>query len=529
MIANGDHVILKKDDCIRLFQVQSKRTIVIEKFKFMLDGAIGHPYGTTFDVKDGRLLKVCGRAPHVDAEGAAEPGRDNRGLNDVGDAQKLSHVEIDRLRADGVAGGDIVTHLVQNSATFREKTQFSQQKYLRKKRAKYVARFAVLRPSTRILCQVFLDRGPQKVLNLRADSLAQMLTQTNIRAHSKVIVVESCQGLIVGAVLERLGGHGIVVQLHHEDTPPRQALDAYDFPKEMTDNVHLSFPLTRLASLTKHKNVAGSVDDLAAEGICKQVPTGGAATAAATEEDLQVDTTATSAKENIPEVSDTPGETRRITSGDTPGDTPGETSRNTTKDASGNTPGDGPESTLHLGNAQEASEGDEQRQTNDASPNCASPMNDGSAEPAVAAETETARGTKRALDGGGGGGGRAQRRAAKHRDMDRARSLLQRGSMDALIVATKFHPTNVVAKLIEFVGASRGVAVFSPYQEPLVDCFTRLRERGGIVNLNLTETWLRKYQVMPDRTHPEMNMSGTGGYLLTGIVVDKEPAAVSPS
>lgn len=36
------------------------------------------------------------------------------------------------------------------------------------------------------------------------------------------------------------------------------------------------------------------------------------------------------------------------------------------------------------------------------------------------------------------------------------------------------------------------------------------------INIRLIENWLRNYQVLPDRTHPEVSMSGGGGYLLTG-------------
>ena len=37
------------------------------------------------------------------------------------------------------------------------------------------------------------------------------------------------------------------------------------------------------------------------------------------------------------------------------------------------------------------------------------------------------------------------------------------------------------------------------------------------VALQLQESFWRKHQVLPGRTHPEMDMSGTGGYILTGI------------
>ena len=37
------------------------------------------------------------------------------------------------------------------------------------------------------------------------------------------------------------------------------------------------------------------------------------------------------------------------------------------------------------------------------------------------------------------------------------------------------------------------VVVFS---QPLVQCYKMLRERGGMFNLQISETWLRRYQVI---------------------------------
>ena len=36
------------------------------------------------------------------------------------------------------------------------------------------------------------------------------------------------------------------------------------------------------------------------------------------------------------------------------------------------------------------------------------------------------------------------------------------------------------------------------------------------INLRLTDSWFREYQVLEGRTHPNMTMSQNGGYLLTG-------------
>lgn len=42
--------------------------------------------------------------------------------------------------------------------------------------------------------------------HLRFDTLAQMLTLGNIHAGSKIIVFETCAGLVLGSVMERMGG-----------------------------------------------------------------------------------------------------------------------------------------------------------------------------------------------------------------------------------------------------------------------------------------------------------------------------------
>ena len=54
--------------------------------------------------------------------------------------------------------------------------------------------------------------------------------------------------------------------------------------------------------------------------------------------------------------------------------------------------------------------------------------------------------------------------------------------------------------------------------QPLLDLYQELKA-CGCTNLQLSETWLREYQVLPERTHPEVNMSGGGGYLLRGTKV----------
>ena len=47
-----------------------------------------------------------------------------------------------------------------------------------------------------------------------------------------------------------------------------------------------------------------------------------------------------------------------------------------------------------------------------------------------------------------------------------------------------------------------------------------LQKQNLAINLRLSDTWFREYQVLPGRTHPNMTMSQNGGFILTGIKLD---------
>ncbi|EFN52089.1 hypothetical protein CHLNCDRAFT_139358 [Chlorella variabilis] len=134
--------------------------------------------------------------------------RTNADLVDSGGAQALSAADIEAMKAEGAAGADIVAALTANSATFAAKTEFSQDKYRKKKARKYIQVATVRRPTAAAVCEAYFSTSPAKTAYLRADALALLLSLANIGAHGRVLVVENCGGLVTAAVAERLGGHG---------------------------------------------------------------------------------------------------------------------------------------------------------------------------------------------------------------------------------------------------------------------------------------------------------------------------------
>lgn len=111
---------------------------------------------------------------------------------------------------------------------------------------------------------------------------------------------------------------------------------------------------------------------------------------------------------------------------------------------------------------------------------------------------------------------RREKRLAK---IKQVQSILRQRDMDALLVITKtFEPHSLVAPLFEFLAPSRTFAIFCQSIEPLKECYIQLKKRA--IFLRISETWLRRYQVLPERTHPENVMNASSGYILTGIKVE---------
>lgn len=117
---------------------------------------------------------------------------------------------------------------------------------------------------------------------------------------------------------------------------------------------------------------------------------------------------------------------------------------------------------------------------------------------------------------------KSARRLCRKIEEARAREELERGNLDSLVVVSRFQPSPIVMSLLSRLAPSRPFVVYCQYKEPLMECYVNLREKGTAINIHLSETWWRHYQVLPARTHPEINMNGTGGYLLSGITVEPD-------
>lgn len=86
-----------------------------------------------------------------------------------------------------------------------------------------------------MLATAYQEKNPSKVAGIRADTLSRILLHANIRAGANVLVFEQCNGLVVGALAERLRGRGCVLNVHetvHPIVPILQFFNFSSFEKE---------------------------------------------------------------------------------------------------------------------------------------------------------------------------------------------------------------------------------------------------------------------------------------------------------
>jgi tRNA (adenine58-N1)-methyltransferase non-catalytic subunit len=94
-----------------------------------------------------------------------------------------------------------------------------------------------------------------------------------------------------------------------------------------------------------------------------------------------------------------------------------------------------------------------------------------------------------------------------------------RGGATSLLIAGNFDPRETLFAALPLLLPSSNFAVHCRFAEPLSDCYWRLRRGAMACNIQLSSSFVRTLQVLPNRTHPMMEMDGGSGFVLTGINV----------
>ncbi|PON70744.1 tRNA (adenine(58)-N(1))-methyltransferase non-catalytic subunit TRM [Parasponia andersonii] len=89
--------------------------------------------------------------------------------------------------------------------------------------------------------------------------------------------------------------------------------------------------------------------------------------------------------------------------------------------------------------------------------------------------------------------------------------LWKENGFSSLIVAAPDQDTwSLVKELLPLLSNSAPFAIYHQFLQPLATCMHNLQLGKMAIGLQISEPWLREYQVLPSRTHPCMQMSAFG-------------------
>lgn len=463
LITVGTHVIVKKQGFSKIYKVSENGILMLGKDQRVeMREIIGKPFWSTFemislpDSKGTFTLKLTDQVESWDDLKGELSGCDNRSITDDGTSQQLSKEEILQLREAGKTGKEIIGSLIENSKSFAAKTEYSQEKYIKKKERKYFRFLTIHKTSILSLHEVYFKRKHEKIGGLRMDALAQILSYSDVQSEGLHILYSSgFQGLPAAAMLDRIGANtnGHLINLHPGNMPQTTIIEAMNFSQELR-NRHIAVNIYSFLRL--HYQGESSI----------------------------VDNTSTSKKpiSNNVEESQAIEKSTEESEGETKNDEVSETDTKVLELETGTK-----ENGMLLTN-------DTEENTNTLKRKLESEEIDKEAAPVK--KPRWLLETKRAVD------------------------LLNDSKARGLTIVAKEHPLQIANALLPFLGISRPFVIFHAHREPLQETYIELKQKRNVINVRLFTNFLRSYQVLPDRTHPDILTSDTGGYILTGYLVE---------
>ena len=71
---------------------------------------------------------------------------------------------------------------------------------------RYSKMITIIEPTMHNVCEYWFNKDQNRLRDIRPDTLAQMLNLASIRPGGRYLVVDDASGVVVSAVLDRLGG-----------------------------------------------------------------------------------------------------------------------------------------------------------------------------------------------------------------------------------------------------------------------------------------------------------------------------------
>jgi tRNA (adenine-N(1)-)-methyltransferase non-catalytic subunit len=403
IITQGNYLIINKNETYLIHQVSNKATLKLGRDVIDLKASIGQPYSSTFKLepipekKRHYTLVICNDNQVRNQWATNGCGTDNKLITDDSSSQLLSTDEIIALKESGETGQNIVERLLENSKTFQLKTEYAQEKYLKKKARKYCDFLTIFKPTIRLVTDVlYKQQTIPKTIPIRFDTLAQILCRVNLDPGGKYLLYENgSQGLLQASLLNQLHDDGCLIHIFSSTAEQNalRAVKAMNFSESKMKQM-LTVSLYEILNKRNELDIKEEKDE-----------------------------------DDVPICSE-----------------------------------------------------DKKRKSDEAYIQV----------------------------------------KKKHRSITSMDGLnfLKSNKFDGLIVVCREEPTEIVKTFLPYLSLSRPFVVYSAYREILVSLYAEFKTRRDVVFLRLTDSFMRYHQVLPSRTHPDVTMDNSGGYLFSGLFVE---------
>lgn len=276
-IAYDNHVLLRlPSNNLKICELKPNSDISLGKFgAFRVNDIIGYPLGTTFEIyydqteeapdrsdkskvnkiPVGKLRILEERAsangPASEDENTPQPelqtfesSESNKNLINIGNKiQKLTMEEIEELKKQSVSGEQIISKMIEAHGGFHQKTVYSQEKYLKRKKQKFAKYFTVEYLSSTGLLHYLIEKGDVvRAMDMSQETMGMMLNLGNIRSNGTYLCVDETGGLLVYALLERMYGGdnespatGKIVVVHENEHPNLDLLKFSNYSEEFIE------------------------------------------------------------------------------------------------------------------------------------------------------------------------------------------------------------------------------------------------------------------------------------------------------
>lgn len=246
VISVDQHALIRlPSDGMKIIELKTDGQINLGRFgTFEVNDIIGYPFGQSFEILEDKVIPIKSiNEQEMEGDEEVEEGElsrdmltkifsnsaeNNQNIINIGaKIQKLTHEDVDELKRSGAAsniGQLIITKMIEGHEGFDKKTIHSQQKYLKRKQAKFLRRFTIEYLNSSLLAQYFIEKDVSKLLDMSEETLGLIQHYSNIRPGGKYLLVDETGGIIIYLMLERMGFEGEILVIHENEHPNYSAL-----------------------------------------------------------------------------------------------------------------------------------------------------------------------------------------------------------------------------------------------------------------------------------------------------------------